>query len=159
MYRIGVDVGGTFTDFTLHNDSTGEVHFYKTPSTPHDPSEAIEQGLRGILDLLGYEPGGVSYLGPGTTVATNIVIHRRRARTGLVTTKGFRDVLELGRQARPSIYDYRVEKPPVLITRDNRVEVDERVGPAGEILKELGETSLESAGSKLATNGVERVAG
>ncbi|KKC33511.1 hydantoinase/oxoprolinase family protein [Devosia psychrophila] len=158
MYRIGVDVGGTFTDFTLLDETSGEIHFYKTPSTPHDPSEAIENGLRGMLDTLGYAPVDVSYLGHGTTVATNIVIERRGARTGLVTTRGFRDVLELGRQARPSIYDYRVEKPPVLIPRDRRVEVIERVGPAGEILTELDEASLETAVRKLADLGVESVA-
>lgn len=158
MYRIGVDVGGTFTDFTLLDETSGEIHFYKTPSTPHDPSEAIENGLRGMLDGLGLAPEGVSYLGHGTTVATNIVIERRGAKTGLVTTKGFRDVLELGRQARPSIYDYRVEKPPVLIPRDRRVEVVERVGPAGEILTELDEASLETAVRKLKEIGVESVA-
>lgn len=158
MYRIGVDVGGTFTDFTVLDESSGEVHFYKTPSTPHDPSEAIENGLRGMLDGLGFAPANVSYLAHGTTVATNIVIERRGARTGLVTTKGFRDVLELGRQARPSIYDYRVEKPPVLIPRDRRVEVLERIGPAGEVLIELDEASLEVAVRKLAESGVESVA-
>lgn len=158
MYRIGVDVGGTFTDFTLLDESSGEVHFYKTPSTPHDPSEAIENGLRGMLDGLGFAPANVSYLAHGTTVATNIVIERRGARTGLMTTKGFRDVLELGRQARPSIYDYRVEKPPVLIPRDRRVEVLERIGPAGEVLIELDEASLEVAVRKLAESGVESVA-
>lgn len=158
MYRIGVDVGGTFTDFTLHDDASGDVHFYKTPSTPHDPSEAIEQGLRGMLGQLGFDPAGVSYLGHGTTVATNIVIERRGARTGLVATKGFRDVLELGRQARPSIYDYRVEKPPVLVPRDRRVEVLERIGPAGEVLTELDAASLEAAVAALAEAGVESVA-
>jgi N-methylhydantoinase A len=158
MYRIGVDVGGTFTDFTLLDETSGEIHFYKTPSTPHDPSEAIEVGLRGMLDGLGFDAKDVEYLGHGTTVATNIVIERRGAKTGLVTTKGFRDVLELGRQARPSIYDYRVEKPPVLIPRDRRVEVAERIGPYGEVLAELDEASLEEAVEKLAQEGVESVA-
>lgn len=158
MYRIGVDVGGTFTDFTLLDDASGEVHFFKTSSTPHDPSEAIENGLRAMLGELGFNPGSVTYLAHGTTVATNIVIERRGAKTGLVTTKGFRDVLELGRQARPSIYDYRVEKPPVLIPRDRRVEVVERIGPDGEVLTELDEASLREAVSKLAATGVESVA-
>jgi N-methylhydantoinase A len=158
MYRIGVDVGGTFTDFTLLDETSGEIHFYKTPSTPHDPSEAIEVGLRGMLDGLGFDAKDVEYLGHGTTVATNIVIERRGAKTGLVTTKGFRDVLELGRQARPSIYDYRVEKPPVLIPRDRRVEVTERIGPYGEVLTELDEASLETAVETLAAQGVESVA-
>jgi len=158
MYRIGVDVGGTFTDFTLLEQESGHIHFFKTPSTPHDPSEAIENGLRAMLQELSFAPSDVVYLGHGTTVATNIVIERRGARTGLVTTKGFRDVLELGRQARPSIYDYRVEKPPVLIPRDRRVEVIERVGPDGEILTELDEASLRSAVELLASTGVESVA-
>jgi N-methylhydantoinase A len=158
MYRIGVDVGGTFTDFTLLDETSGQIYFYKTPSTPHDPSEAIENGLRSMLEGLGFDAPDVTYLGHGTTVATNIVIERRGARTGLVTTKGFRDVLELGRQARPSIYDYRVEKPPVLIPRDRRVEVLERIGPAGEVLTELDDASLETAVRKLAQMGVESVA-
>lgn len=158
MYRIGVDVGGTFTDFTLHDQSSGNIHFSKVPSTPHDPSEAIENGLRLMLGELGLDPAGVGYLGHGTTVATNIVIERRGARTGLMTTKGFRDVLELGRQARPSIYDYRVEKPPVLVPRERRTEVLERIGPEGEVLIELDEASLAEAAQALAAEKVESVA-
>ena len=89
MYRIGVDVGGTFTDFTLLDEADGSVHFYKTASTPHDPSQAIETGLREMLSSLGFDAAAVTYLGHGTTVATNIVIERAGARTGLLTTKGF----------------------------------------------------------------------
>lgn len=158
MYRIGVDVGGTFTDFTLFDEAAGDIHFFKVPSTPHDPSEAIETGLGLLLDEHGFDPAGVAYLGHGTTVATNIVIERRGARTGLLTTKGFRDVLELGRQARPSIYDYRVEKPPILVPRDRRVEVVERVGPDADILTPLDETSLADAVAALKAAGVESVA-
>jgi N-methylhydantoinase A len=157
MYRIGVDVGGTFTDFTLLNEPTGEVHFYKLPSTRHDPSEAIEAGLREMLGMLEMAAEDVAYLGHGTTVATNIVIERRGARTGMITTRGFRDVLELGRQARPSIYDYRVQKPPVLIPRDRRAEVIERIGPDGEVLTELDEGSLRAAIDMLAAAKVESI--
>ena len=117
MYRIGVDVGGTFTDFTLLDEATDVVRFFKVESTPRDPSEAIENGLRQMLAEFGLAAADVSYLGHGTTVATNIVIERRGAPTGLLTTNGFRDVLELGRQARPSIYDSRVTKPPPLVPR------------------------------------------
>jgi len=158
MYRIGIDVGGTFTDFTLLEQDGGAVHFFKVPSTPHDPSEAIETGLRLLLESLEFSPADVVYLGHGTTVATNIVIERRGARTGLLTTKGFRDVLELGRQARPSIYDYRVEKPPVLIPRDRRFEVTERIGPEGEVLTEFDQASLEAAVQGLVDQKVESVA-
>lgn len=158
MHRIGVDVGGTFTDFTLLDEASGEVHFHKVPSTRHDPSEAIETGLRQMLDMLGMAAADVGYLGHGTTVATNIVIERRGARTGLLTTRGFRDALELGRQARPSIYDYRVEKPPVLIPRDRRAEVTERIGPDGEVLTQLDEGSLRAAIDTLAAAKVDSVA-
>ena len=158
MYRIGVDVGGTFTDFTLLSTDDGEIGFFKVPSTPADPSEAIEAGLRQMQEALGYAPAEVAWLGHGTTVATNIVIERRGAKTGLLTTRGFRDVLELGRQARPSIYDYRVQKPPVLIPRDRRMEVTERVYPEGEIAVPLDEASLEAAVRGLASAGVESVA-
>jgi N-methylhydantoinase A len=158
MYRIGVDVGGTFTDFTLLNEATGSILFYKTPSTPSDPSEAIEVGLREMLALHRLEAADVTYLGHGTTVATNIVIERRGARTGLLTTKGFRDVLELGRQARPSIYDYRVQKPPPLVPRDRRQEVAERIGPDGSALFPLDDASLQEAVRALKAGGVESVA-
>ena len=158
MYRIGVDVGGTFTDFTLLDDATGEVRFFKLASTPTDPSQAIADGLARMLADWGIDASRVNYLGHGTTVATNIVIQRNGARTGLITTQGFRDVLELGRQARPSIYDYRVQKPPVLVPRDRRMEVSERIGPDGTVLRALDMASVEAAAAALAQAGVESVA-
>lgn len=158
MYRIGVDVGGTFTDFTLLDDATDEVRFFKLASTPADPSQAIADGLARMLADWGIDASRVNYLGHGTTVATNIVIQRNGARTGLITTQGFRDVLELGRQARPSIYDYRVQKPPVLVPRDRRMEVSERIGPDGSVLRALDMASVEAAAAALAQAGVESVA-
>ena len=158
MYRIGVDVGGTFTDFTLHDDTSGDIRFFKVPSTPSDPSQAIEDGLVEMLASFRLSASKVSYIGHGTTVATNIVIERRGARTGLLTTNGFRDVLELGRQARPSIYDYRVQKAPVLVPRDRRIEVKERIGPDGAILIPLDDASLDNAIAALKAAKVESVA-
>ncbi len=158
MLRIGVDVGGTFTDFTLLDEADDSVRFFKVPSTPADPSEAIENGLRQMLAEFRLDPAKVAYLGHGTTVATNIVIERRGARVGLLTTKGFRDVLELGRQARPSIYDYRIAKPPPLVPRQRRAEVAERIGPDGEVLLPLDAASLEAAVQLLAGERVESVA-
>jgi N-methylhydantoinase A len=158
MVRIGVDVGGTFTDFILMDENDGAVRFYKVPSTPSDPSQAIENGLRQLLDLAGVAGSQVAYLGHGTTVATNIVIERRGAKTGLLTTKGFRDVLELGRQDRPSIYDYRLRKPPPLVPRDRRMEVTERIGPEGTALIPLDAASLEEAVVALREHAVEAVA-
>ncbi|RWM80753.1 MAG: hypothetical protein E5Y70_22725 [Mesorhizobium sp.] len=109
-YRIGVDVGGTFTDLSLNNELTGELHHFKTPSTPHDPSEAIENGLAQVIDA-GFNPAAIAHFGHGTTVATNIIIERKGTLTGLVTTKGFRDVLEIARQQRPHLYDYSIHRP------------------------------------------------
>ncbi len=158
MLRIGVDVGGTFTDFTLLDETSGAVRFFKVESTPSDPSEAIENGLAQMLATFGLEAARVGYLGHGTTVATNIVIERRGARTGLLTTRGFRDVLELGRQARPSIYDYRLAKPPPLVPREHRMEVHERIGPDGDVLAPLDPASLEAAVAALRDSGIESVA-
>ena len=117
MYRIGIDVGGTFTDFTLVNEQTGGVAFHKVPSTPHDPSEAIERGIAELLFDHQIQPGEVGHIGHGTTVATNLIIERKGAPCGLITTRGFRDVLELARQTRPHLYDYTVVKPPPLVPR------------------------------------------
>ncbi len=111
MYRIGFDVGGTFTDFSLHDTASGELRHFKVPSTPADPSEAIETGLRSLLCGLHIPPTEVGFIGHGTTVATNMVIERRGVPTGLITTRGFRDVLEIGRQVRPHLYDYTVRTP------------------------------------------------
>ena len=158
MVRIGIDVGGTFTDFILMNEDDGAIRFFKVPSTPGDPSEAIKSGLIQLMADAGVDGAKVGYLGHGTTVATNIVIERKGARTGLLTTKGFRDVLELGRQARPSIYDYRVRKPPPLVPRERRAEVDERIGPEGTALRPLDKASLEAAVLALRAEQVEAVA-
>ena len=158
MYRIGVDVGGTFTDFTLLDEATDVVRFFKVESTPRDPSEAIESGLKQMLAEFGLDARQVGYLGHGTTVATNIVIERRGAATGLLTTKGFRDVLELGRQARPSIYDYRIGKPAPLVPREHRLEVTERIGADGRTLTALDEASLEAAIEALAAAKLESIA-
>ena len=114
MYRIGVDVGGTFTDFTLLDEAKGELHYHKTPSTPSDPSEAVGAGLADMIQRHEVDPAAVSYLGHGTTVALNMLLERRAPSIGLLATKGFRDVLEIARQIRPHLYDYTVPRPEPL---------------------------------------------
>src|SRR6185436_5224702 len=158
MYRIGIDVGGTFTDFTLLDEAGGGVSYHKVPSTPHDPSEAIERGIADLLAARGIPSREVSHVGHGTTVATNLVIERKGAVTGLITTKGFRDVLEIGRQTRPHLYDYRVVKPPPLARREHRIEVNERITAGGEVLTGLDEREVESAAVALKADGVRSVA-
>src|SRR5262249_21492011 len=144
MYRIGVDVGGTFTDFTIANAVTGDNLYFKVPSTPADPSAAIVDGIAQILGIHGIAPAAISYIGHGTTVATNMVIERRGVPTALVTTKGFRDVLAIGRQTRPALYDTSIRKPEPLVERYRRREVDERLNAKGECLRPLDEAELDA---------------
>lgn len=158
MHRIGVDVGGTFTDFTMFDENSGRIAYHKVPSTPTDPSEAIQQGVAEMLAAYGVTAADVGHFGHGTTVATNMVIEHRGAATGLLTTKGFRDVLEIGRQTRPHLYDYSVGKPPPLVPRQHRLEVAERVGADGTILMPMDENNLRAAVAALKTSGVEAVA-
>ena len=158
MFRIGIDVGGTFTDFTLLEEASGRVSFHKVASTPLDPSEAIEHGIAELLAAHRIAPREVSHVGHGTTVATNLVIERKGAVTGLITTKGFRDVLEIGRQTRPHLYDYRVTKPPPLARREHRMEIAERVNAAGAVLSALDEREVEQAAQRLKADGVRSVA-
>lgn len=149
MYRIGIDVGGTFTDFVITDERTGDTGFHKVPSTPHDPSEAIAAGIDGLLKSRQIDTADVAHIGHGTTVATNLVIERKGALTGLITTAGFRDVLEIGRQTRPHLYDYGVGKPPVLVVREHRIEVSERIGAHGEIIVPLDEDAVYAAARRL----------
>ena len=126
MRLIGVDVGGTFTDFTVFDGARGKIHYHKVASTPANPAEAIRLGLEQILTHYEIDPRDVHFLGHGTTVATNMVLERKGAKTGLITTRGFRDVLEIGRQTRPNLYDYTERNPLPLAAREDRHEVPRR---------------------------------
>ena len=158
MYRIGVDVGGTFTDFTITNSGGSAGFHYKVPSTPADPSVAIVAGVEQILDIYRIEPRTISYIGHGTTVATNMILEGRGVPTGLVTTRGFRDVLAIGRQTRPALYDTSVRKPEPLVERYRRREVGERLSAKGEELSPLDEAELETVLRELAASGVKAIA-
>ncbi|HZO28359.1 MAG TPA: hydantoinase/oxoprolinase N-terminal domain-containing protein, partial [Chloroflexota bacterium] len=138
-YRLGVDVGGTFTDLCIFDERGGEVEVFKTPSTPADQSVGIAAGLTGLLDQAGVRPEQLGYLGHGSTVATNAMLEGRLARTGLITSGGFRDLLEIRRQKRPSLYDPFVDKPTPLVPRHLRLEVAERIGADGEVVTPLDE--------------------
>src|SRR5512135_530519 len=116
--RIGIDVGGTFTDFVLLDDATGRSRTYKCLTTPRNPSDAIEQGMRALARE---EPGCIEALEElihGTTLVINAIIERKGARTGLLTTRGFRDVLELGREIRYAAYDAFAQMPEPLVPRE-----------------------------------------
>ena len=134
------------------------LRHFKVPSTPADPSEAIEDGLRTLLDTLHIAPGEIGFVGHGTTVATNMVIERRGVATGLIITRGFRDVLEIGRQVRPHLYDYTVRTPVPLVPRECRLEVSERIDAAGAVLHPLDEAEVAAAADALAAQGVAAIA-
>ncbi|WP_116082343.1 hydantoinase/oxoprolinase family protein [Tropicimonas sp. IMCC34011] len=158
MYRIGVDVGGTFTDFVMEKQGGGSIAFYKVPSTPDDPSEAIASGIVEMLKRHSVDPGDIAYVGHGTTVATNMVIEHRGVPTGLLTTRGFRDVLAIGRQTRPSLYDWGVRKVAPLVERYRRREIDERIDRRGTALVVPDAAEIEAEVRALRDSGVEAIA-
>jgi N-methylhydantoinase A len=153
--RIGVDTGGTFTDFVFEQD--GQIQLFKLPSTPADPSLAILQGLEQICSKLRVQLAAAEVV-HGTTVGTNALLQRRGAKTALITTKGFEDVLVIGRQARPELYNLNAVKPPALVADDLRLGVTERVVASGEVLQPLDEKELEPLIAKLKEAEVESVA-
>jgi N-methylhydantoinase A len=156
-YRVGVDVGGTFTDIVFMSEA-GEVTVKKVLSTPEDYSEAILEGIGASLADRGLEGRGVEVVVHGTTIATNAILTQSGARTGLITTRGFRDVLEFGRIRRPRLYDMEWERPAPLVPRYLRMEVDERVASDGEVLVPLDMASLASAVSALSEKKVDSIA-
>ncbi len=157
-YKIGVDVGGTFTDIFLLNEATGQLGVHKVSSTPEDPSRAILQGIAEILQIQRIAPNQVTYLAHGTTVATNAIIEGKGGKVGLLTTQGFRDVLEIGRQTRPKLYDLHLDYPPPLVTRDLRLEVKERILHTGQVFVPLDEQSVKNQIQRLKENRVDAIA-
>ncbi len=156
--RLGIDVGGTFTDFVLLDDATGQVNTYKCLTTPRDPSDAIEEGIRGLADQVPDHVERLEEIIHGTTLVINAIIERKGARTGLITTQGFRDVLELGREIRYAPYDVFAEVPEPLVPRHRRLEVNERLRADGSVLKPLDEIEARATVRALAGLGVESVA-
>ena len=157
-WRVGFDIGGTFTDFVLYDDLNASVSLHKRLTTPHDPSEAALIGLREILEMQGISHVDVSEIVHGTTLVTNSIIERRGAPVGLITTRGFRDLLEMGTEQRYDIYDLFVSFPEPIVQRDLRLEVDERMSASGEIITPLDEDAVRSVGAKLVEVGCEAIA-
>jgi N-methylhydantoinase A len=157
-YRLGIDVGGTFTDGILINEQTGETRIAKVPSTPKDPSIGFLNAVERILREAGIDTDDVSYLVHGTTVATNAIIEGKLAPTGFITTEGFRDMLEIQRQIRPSLYDLLFEKPRPLVPRYLCFGIPERLDAAGKVLTPLDEHAVAVAAEQLKKEGVEAIA-
>ncbi len=157
-YRVGVDIGGTFTDAVRIDESTGTIRIDKLSTTPDDPSRAFLQVVRQIMAKDGASAADVAYMVHATTVATNAVLQRNGARAGLVVTRGFRDVLEIARQVRHELYNVQTEKPPPLIPRELCLEVSERLNYRGEIQVPLDEDAVRSAATKLREAGIDSIA-
>jgi N-methylhydantoinase A len=157
-FRLGVDIGGTFTDATLIDERTGEIRIGKVPTTPREPSEGFLEATRRMLRQAEIAPSDVGYLVHATTVATNAIIEGQTAPTGFVTTDGFRDLLEIQRQIRPSLYDLQFDKPRPLVPRYLCFGVPERLDARGEVVVPLDETAVQHAAEALRREGVEAVA-
>ena len=155
---IGIDTGGTFTDLVAADIASGEYRFHKLPTTTDDPAKAILQGIAELVTHLEAKPEEVEFLVLGTTLATNAVLEGKTARTGMLTTRGFRDVLELARQRRPHYFNLDIPKPMPPARRDCRLEVDERIACAGEVLQALRPDQIVIAAKALERLNVEAVA-
>src|SRR5437588_213424 len=154
--RVGVDTGGTFTDFVF--EAEGELRVFKLASTPDDPSRAIIEGLRRIaVEKTDSRLSEIEVV-HGTTVGTNALLQRRGARTALVTTAGFEDVIEIGRQARPQLYNLNAVKPPPLVPSELRFGIGERVAASGEVLEALNDSEVNTLVQKLGRSGCESIA-
>ncbi len=156
--RIAVDIGGTFTDLQVLDTRDGAVRAWKTPTTPHDPSEGLLRGVREAAARFGFALGEVGLLLHGTTIATNAVLERQLARGVLVTTAGFEDVLEITRHYRRELYALNPDPPPVLVPRDRRFGVSERVRADGSVELGLDETQVAHLLEQLDAAGAECVA-
>jgi N-methylhydantoinase A len=154
--RVGVDIGGTFTDVVTVED--GNISVTKIPSTPENPEQGVVDGLEASEAQANYVPSQIEFFSHGTTVATNAVLEGTWADTALVTTEGFRDALEIGRQDRPDIYDFQAEKAEPIVPRNRRFTVPERLDERGGVLRELDEVAVREVAADINDTGVGSVA-
>ena len=157
-YRLGCDIGGTFTDFILLNRKTGEMEVKKLLTTPHDPSKAVLDGVQQFLDDRPHLMSDMENVIHGTTLIINAIIERKGAVTALITTRGFRDILEIGREKRYDIYDMLISFPPPLVPRHLRKEVKERINRDGMTLVQFDEQQAKEVAAAIKAEGVESVA-
>ena len=156
-FRIGTDIGGTFTDIVF-SGSKGTILTRKVLSTPGDYSRAIQEGIQDIFKMEGIRPSAIKDVVHGTTIVTNTCIELTGSEVGLITTEGFRDVLEIARGRMPELYNMAWSKPLPLVPRHLRFEVRERIGKKGEILRELDTDQVKTVIQKLGAAGVESIA-
>jgi len=156
--RLGVDTGGTFTDLCLFEETSGEVMVTKVASTPGNPARAVADGIQRLIKKAGILPEELSFLIHGTTVATNALLEHKGARTALLTTEGFEDVLHIGRQNRPRLYDFRAARPAPVVPRNLRFGVPERVLHTGEVFRALDEAKAREIVEEIREQGIRSIA-
>src|SRR5215470_10302785 len=157
-YRVGLDIGGTFTDFVLYDGGWRRIALYKCLTTPEDPSVAALAGLGELAGEAGIAIGDIDEIIHGTTLVTNAIIERRGAAVGLLTTQGFRDVLEMGTEQRYDIYDLFLKFPAPLVPRRRRIEIPERMDARGRVVTPLDLAAVRAAARRLVDEGVEAIA-
>ena len=158
MFRIGVDIGGTFTDFALHDGRGASIAIHKRLTTPADPSVAVLDGIKALAAENNVDIADVIEIVHGTTLVTNAVIERKGARTGMLVTAGFGDIMDMGFERRYDLFDLRIKYPPPLVRRALRIEVAERVRHDGSVETKLDEAGVKAAAKKFQSLGVEAVA-
>jgi N-methylhydantoinase A len=158
VVRVGIDIGGTFTDLVLVDDATGAVTVGKLLTTPHNPADAVHEGFSTAVLAGGVAAADVRRVVHGTTLVTNAVLERKGARTALVTTAGFRDTLEIATEHRYDMYDLEIERPVPLVPRQRRFEVPERIDGDGRVARPLEVAALAPLADALRSGGVEAVA-
>jgi N-methylhydantoinase A len=156
--RLAIDVGGTFTDVVLVNEKTGTISYTKTPSSPGDPSTGVLNGIHKIISQVNIKPEDIDYFIHGTTFATNAFLENKGSQVALLTTEGFRDVIEIGRQKRSKLYDLFQDKPSSIVERRFRFGIQERVNSKGEILVELNEDQIIGVVNEIKETGIKSVA-
>lgn len=159
MYRVSVDVGGTFTDLVALDEETGRIINIKTPSVPKNPEQGVVNAVKEFL--LDHSPSSVKMIGHATTIATNALfgqVDLELPRTGLVTTSGFMDVIEIGRQRRAEVYNLFFQRPPMLVKRRHRYVLDERVNPDGSVIRAIQQDDLEKIIRRIKEDEIESLA-
>jgi N-methylhydantoinase A len=157
-WRIGIDIGGTFTDVAMVEESSGHIGIAKILTTPHDFGLAVIDGIRQCLHQNGIDPANVSLLSHATTVVTNALLERKGARAGFIATKGFRDLLELRRSSRVDLYDLFQDAPSVLVPRRWRYEIAGRIDAQGQEVTPLDESEIETIAAAIQAAGLETIA-
>lgn len=159
MYRVSVDVGGTFTDLVALDEVTGVIVNIKTPSVPKNPEQGVLNAVKAFLAE--HPPGSIKMIGHATTIATNALfgqVDLELPKTGLVTTSGFKDVIEIGRQRRAEVYNLFFKRPPMLVMRRHRYVIDERISPRGEVERAINQEELASIIDRIREDGIESIA-